>query len=58
MKIGAPNHPRRDTIEEIKWIAENGFDFIDLFLEADKADLSLIEPKTIKTVLDAHRLDG
>ena len=57
MKIGAPNHPRRDVIDEIKWIAENNFDFIDLFLESDRADLSCINPKLIKTVLDDYNLD-
>jgi len=37
MKIGFPNNPRRDTLNEIEWIGKNGFDFVDLFLEEDMA---------------------
>ncbi len=37
MKIGAMNSPRNDLVKEIKWISENGFDFIDLTLEPPKA---------------------
>ena len=37
MKIGAMNYPKNDLIKEIKWIYENGFDFIDLTIEPIKA---------------------
>jgi len=37
MKIGCSNHPRRDLIEEVRWIAANGFHFLDLFMEPDAA---------------------
>ena len=37
MKIGFPNNPRKNILEEIEWIGKNGFDFIDLFLEEDQA---------------------
>jgi len=30
MKIGVMNSPHRKLLDEIKWISENGFDFIDL----------------------------
>src|SRR5436853_6336320 len=33
MLIGAMNHPRRDVLKEIDWMAEMGMDFIDLTLE-------------------------
>jgi len=33
MKIGAMNSPICDIIDEIKWIAEHDFDFIDLTIE-------------------------
>lgn len=33
MKVGAMNNPRMDLLEEIRWISENGFDFIDLTIE-------------------------
>jgi sugar phosphate isomerase/epimerase len=37
MKIGAMNDPRRDLLDEIRWISQNGFDFIDLTIEPLKA---------------------
>lgn len=37
IKFGAMNSPQRDVFEEIGWIANNGFDFIDLTIEPTKA---------------------
>jgi len=37
MKIGFPNNPRKNILEEIEWIGRNRFEFVDLFLEEDKA---------------------
>jgi sugar phosphate isomerase/epimerase len=37
MKIGVMNHPKQDVLKEIKWISENGFDFIDLTIEPPEA---------------------
>ncbi len=34
MQIGAMNDPQRNVFEEIRWFAVNGFDFIDLTIEA------------------------
>lgn len=34
MQIGAMNNPRRDVFQEIAWFAANGFDYIDLTIEA------------------------
>jgi sugar phosphate isomerase/epimerase len=48
MKIGFPNNPRRNVLTEIAWIGENGFDFVDLFLEPDKAALEAIDPAAIR----------
>jgi sugar phosphate isomerase/epimerase len=39
MRIGALNNPRLKLLTEIEWIAANGFDFIDLTLEAPGAAL-------------------
>jgi sugar phosphate isomerase/epimerase len=33
MKIGAMNNPAKNILEEIDWIGENGFDFVDLTYE-------------------------
>jgi len=46
MKIGVMNSPQNDLLKEIKWISENGFDFIDLTiepLEAYKIDVKKIK---------------
>lgn len=37
MKIGAMNYPKNNLMKEIKWISENGFDFIDLTIEPSRA---------------------
>ena len=37
MKIGAMNDPQRNLISEIDWIGRNGFDYIDLTIEAPGA---------------------
>ncbi len=34
MQLGAMNNPRRDLFAEMGWFAENGFDYIDLTIEA------------------------
>ena len=33
MLIGAMNHPREDVLEEIRWMAEMGLEFVDLTFE-------------------------
>jgi sugar phosphate isomerase/epimerase len=57
MKIGFPNYPRSDVIEEIEWIGRNKFDFIDLFLEEDKAVPKKIDIEKIKNSLLKYKLD-
>jgi sugar phosphate isomerase/epimerase len=57
MKLGYPNHPRRDLLSEITWIARNGFDFIDLFLEPDVCDSSRIDPRKVSEALKSTNLD-
>ena len=37
MKLGAMNNPNIDLLDEISWIAKNGFDFVDLTIEPPKA---------------------
>ena len=34
MRIGAMNDPQRNVFDEIGWFADNGFDYIDLTIEA------------------------
>ena len=57
MKIGAPNHPRKNLVEEIEWIGKNGFDFVDLFLEEDKTVPDKINTKRVKELINKYSLD-
>lgn len=52
MKLGYPNHPRREILDEIAWIGANGFDFVDLYLEPDKAAAETADPAAIREALD------
>ncbi len=38
MKIGVMNDPRRPVLDEIRWIGEHGFHYVDLTVEAPQAD--------------------
>ncbi len=55
MKLGYPNNPRKNIMEEIKWIGEN-FDFIDFFMEPDKAYYNQIDVRKIKKRLQDYNL--
>ena len=57
MKIGFPNNPRKDILEEVEWIGKNGFDFVDLFLEEDKAVPEKIDIQNLKKLLQKYKLD-
>ena len=52
MKVEYPNNQRKDLKEEIRWIEEKGFDFIDLFLEPNKRSIEQINIFEIKSILD------
>lgn len=56
MKIGVMNHPKNDLVKEIKWISENGFDFIDLTIEPLKA--YKIDVKKVKKALSGFNLEA
>ncbi len=56
MEIGFPNNPRRDILKEIEWIGRNGFDFVDLFLEEDKATPERIDIKKTRELLETYNL--
>ena len=57
MKIGYPNHPRKDVLEEIKWIGENNFDFIDFYMEEDKCVPGKFDVEKAKQLLKKYNLD-
>jgi len=56
MEIGFPNNPRKNLIKEINWIAKHGFDFVDLFLEEDKASKNKINVPEVKKVIKKYGL--
>jgi len=56
MLIGTMNHPGRDVLKEIEWIAEMGFDFLDLTLEPPLADARRVNPSAIRAALQDHGL--
>ena len=57
MKLGVMNNPQNDLLAEIDWIAANGFDFIDLALEAPAAALETTDWKSIRSALSKSGLD-
>lgn len=56
MLIGTMNHPGHDLLKEIDWIAEMGFDFIDLTLEPPMAGARTLDVRAVATRLKANQL--
>lgn len=56
MQIGTMNHPERDILQEIDWMAGAGMDFIDLTLEPPGAASWTIDAKVIHAALARHRM--
>jgi sugar phosphate isomerase/epimerase len=52
MLIGAMNHPARDVLEEIEWMAAMRLDFLDLTLEPPAAASWRVDPHAIREALD------
>lgn len=57
MLIGAMNHPRKDVIEEIRWMADLGLGFIDLTLEPPAAASWLVDPEKIRKEIEDRGLE-
>ena len=51
MLIGMMNDPKRDPIEEARWAADNGLEFLDLTIEGALAEAGGIDIGAIKAVL-------
>jgi sugar phosphate isomerase/epimerase len=51
------NHPKRDILEEIRWMADLGLDFVDLTLEPPAAASWNANPDKIRAELDRLNLD-
>ncbi|EEF58699.1 sugar phosphate isomerase/epimerase family protein [Pedosphaera parvula] len=56
MLIGTMNHPAKDVIKEIEWIAGMGLEFVDLTLEPPAAALWNVDVEETRAVLKAHAL--
>ncbi len=54
MLIGTMNHPARDVLEEIEWMAEMGLEFVDLTLEPPAAASWRVDPLAIRQALEKH----
>jgi sugar phosphate isomerase/epimerase len=56
MLIGTMNHPGRDPVEEIEWMADIGMQFVDLTLEPPAAASWRVDPHAIRAALEKHSL--
>jgi sugar phosphate isomerase/epimerase len=56
MLIGAMNHPGRDVLSEIEWMAGMDLGFIDLTIEPPMASVDKIDVRAIRSALDDHGL--
>ena len=56
MLIGTMNHPARDPLQEIEWIAAMGFDFVDLTLEPPLATARSVDLRAVAAALEKHKL--
>ena len=56
MLIGTMNHPGNDVIDEIRWMADLGFEFIDLTLEPPRAGAWQVDVRAIRKALEDHNL--
>lgn len=52
MLIGAMNHPRRDVLSEIQWMAEIGLEFVDLTLEPPRALVDKVDVRAVRAALE------
>jgi sugar phosphate isomerase/epimerase len=55
--IGAMNHPARDVLQQIEWVASLGLGFIDLTLEPPMAASWRVDRDAVRHALERHRLD-
>jgi sugar phosphate isomerase/epimerase len=56
MLIGTMNHPAHNIVDEIRWMSELGFEFIDLTLEPPRAGAWQVDLREIRTALEDHNM--
>ena len=54
MLIGAMNHPGRDVLSEIEWMADIGMEFVDLTLEPPRASVDKVNTRAVRAALEDH----
>ncbi len=54
MLIGTMNHPAKDVLEEIRWMADLGMQFLDLTLEPPAAASWQVDPEAIRAALERN----
>jgi sugar phosphate isomerase/epimerase len=52
MQLGMMNNPQADVLEELRWAADHGFEFLDLTIEGPRASLDQIDARAIRRLLD------
>src|SRR3954447_19406152 len=56
MLIGTMNHPERNVVDEINWMAEMGMEFLDLTLEPPGTASWNLKTREIRDVLERYRM--
>ncbi|HYP12757.1 MAG TPA: sugar phosphate isomerase/epimerase family protein [Bryobacteraceae bacterium] len=56
MLIGAMNHPAHDPVEEIRWMAEMGLEFVDFTIEPPAAASWRLDTGAVRRALNDHNL--
>ncbi len=56
MLIGTMNHPERDVVSEIAWMADAGMQFLDFTLEPPAAASWNIDIRAVRSALERHRM--
>lgn len=56
MLIGTMNHPEKNVLEEIEWMAALGMEFLDLTLEPPAAASWRVDAPRIRSALERHKM--
>jgi sugar phosphate isomerase/epimerase len=57
MLIGTMNHPGREVLSELNWMAQMGFEFVDLTLEPPLAEVHRLDVPAVRAALEEHGLE-
>jgi len=52
MQLGMMNDPKLDAVDEARWAADHGFEFLDLTIEGPAAALEQLDVPALQAVLD------